>query len=483
MIARTTLGLVTLALCGCGNTAAEDAAPAATVEAGTPERDGSDWPQFLGPDRDGTTPEPLRHADWSAHPPKEAWSRPTGTGYAAPAVLGNRLIVFHRVGDEEITECVRADTGELVWKTAAPSDFSDPYGYNNGPRCAPLLTDGLCVTFGAEGRLRVSDLATGGLKWERPTGEEFDVPRAFFGVGATPVAEDGLLFVPVGGQPDAGLVAMDLRTGETFWEAVGLRTWNGAETDDRRQPAYNWTGDEMVVSYSSPVLATIHGKRHLLLLARQGLVSVDPKTGEENFHYWFRSTTHESVNAACPVVHEDTILLSAPYGVGSALLRVAEDGEAVEELWRVRRGGLEAHWGTPVYRDGHYYGFSGRNESGATLMCVDAQNGSVVWQTSGFEGDPSDLGRESDGWVDRRTGETIPFPFFGRGSLSLCGDRFVAIGERGTLAAFEASPEGYRETGRVAAPGLSYPSWPAPVYSRGRLFLRDEDTLLALDLK
>ena len=89
----------------------------------------------------------------------------------------------------------------------------------------------------------------------------------------------------------------------------------------------------MVVSYSSPVAVTIHGKRHILALMRHGLVSLDPTTGAENFHYWFRADVHESVNAARPVVVDDTIMISAAYKTGAARLKVAPDGKSVTELW------------------------------------------------------------------------------------------------------------------------------------------------------
>ena len=485
-----TLLLITLLLGGCGRPAAgqppsndaDVSEPRPATDVGPVNRLGTDWPQFLGPRRDGTTPEPLSRTNWNETPPDVAWSRPIGEGYAAPSVVGNRVVVFHRRRDEEVIECVRADTGQTLWESAAATDFRDPYGYNGGPRAAPLIVGDRVVTFGAGGRLRASDLAGGETLWERDTAAEFEIPPAFFGVGCAPVAEDGTLFVAVGGQPDAGLVAMDIATGQTRWTAVGRDTWDGVETGLRRSPNYEWTGDEMLVSYSSPILATIHDRRHLLLLGRQGLVSVDPTGGAVNFRYWFRSSTHESVNAATPVVVGDTILLSAPYGVGAVCLRVAEDGRSVSELWRRRRGGLETHWSTAVYYKAHYYGFSGRNEGGATLMCVDARTGETVWETDGFDGELADIERTPGGYRDVRSGQSIPFPFFGRGSLTLCGDVFVALGERGTLATVRPSSEGYREIARVAAPGISYSSWAAPVYSRGRLFLRDEDTLLALDV-
>ena len=148
--------------------------------------------------------------------------------------------------------------------------------------------------------------------------------------GCTPILEGDLLIVLVGGQPNSGVVAFRADTGDTVWQSVGKDTWDGIETDWPTEPKYRWTGDEMVVSYSSPIAATIHGKRQILCLMRQGLVSVDPADGHVNFKYWFCSRDYESVTAARPVVIDDKIFISAAYKVGSALLQVEPSGRRRE---------------------------------------------------------------------------------------------------------------------------------------------------------
>ncbi len=471
--------LLTLIAVGCGsNTSVGQTGP----EPPPADREGEDWPGFLGPDGTGVSREQGLLANWPPDGPPLVWSRKIGTGYSAPSVRGNRLVLHHRQGDEEVVECLRADTGEPVWKHAYASSFRDPYGYNNGPRCSPLLADELCFTFGAEGQLACLNLATGAVVWTRDTQTDFRVPEAFFGVGSTPILQGDKLIVLVGGQPDSGVVAFDARTGKTLWEAVGRQTWDGAETGWENDPRYEWTGDEMLASYSSPIAATFHGVRHVLCLMRQGLVSLDPQTGNVRFSYWFRSRTHESVNAARPVVVDDTILLSAAYRVGAARLQVQPDGSSVDELW-VNPTNLLTHWSTAVYHDGYYYGFSGRHENEGSLRCIDARNGDVAWETSGFTGSVEDLQRGTDGEiVDRRTGQSIPWPFYGRGSAILADGKFIVLGERGTLALVEADPFEWTEISRCAAPEIGYPAWAAPVLSRGRLYLRDEDSIVCLDL-
>ena len=274
-----------------------------------------------------------------------------------------------------------------------------------------------------------------------------------------------MLITLVGGQPDSGVVAFHAATGETVWTSVGKNTWNGIDTrSEWSSPTYTWTGDEQLVSYSSPIAATLHGKRHVLCLMRQGLVSLDPTSGKENFKYWFRPRVHESVNAARPVVIGNRVLLGAAYEAGSALLEVNPNGHEVKQLWRERRV-LQTHWSTPICVDGYIYGFSGRHENESALQCVNAETGKVVWKTKGFDGDINRLAQDPDtgNILDRDTGKVIPFPFFGRGSKIKVGSTFIILGERGTLALAKIDPTRYVELAHTSYKSIEYPSWAAPV--------------------
>jgi outer membrane protein assembly factor BamB len=444
---------------------------------------GDDWPAFLGPLGTGVTRDAGISDHWPPAGPPVLWSKRIGTGYSSPSIRGGKLVIHHRLRNSEIVECLHVETGEPIWKVDYASEFRDPYGYNNGPRCTPLLTENRCYTFGAEGRLQCVDLASGKKVWERDPAKDFYVPQHFFGVGCTPILEGDLLIVLVGGQPNSGVVAFRAATGETVWQSVGKETWDEVKTDWPTEPKYRWTGNEMVVSYSSPIAATIHGKRHVLCLMRQGLVSVDPRDGHVNFKYWFCSRDYESVSAARPVVIGDKIFLSAAYKVGSALLQVEPSGRAYKELWRDRQN-LLAHWSTPIPVGGFLYGFSGRHEQEGELRCIELATGTVVWKTRGYDGDVERLGLDAGTGqiLDRTSGKPIPFPFFGRGSLTLVGNRFLVLGERGTLALAEMSPKGYHELCRASFKDIEYPVWPSPVVVGKRLYLRDENTLLCVDL-
>ena len=437
----------------------------------------ADWPEFMGPNRDQVSAETGLAATLPAGGPPLLWEKAVGKGYSAPSVRGGTLVVHHRLAREEIVEACEAATGQTYWKYAYPSDYRDPFGYNNGPRCTPLLTAERCYTYGAEGVLLCLDLLTGKKVWQRNTATDFDVPEAFFGVGSSPILEDGLLIVQIGAQPNSGVVAFDAATGKTVWEAVGEKSWNGV-------PMTGWPGSRIVAwnrndprfekqaSYCTPVAATIHGQRHILVCTRQGLVSLDPKTGAVNFAFWFRARQDATVTAMTPVVQDDLILLSnCYYKTGSVCLRVKKGGKSVEEVWRGLQ--LEIHWTRPVLLDGFLYAFTGRNEPDARFRCVEMATGEVKWD-------------REEGWPNgghAKLGPDDKAPdVFGRGAAILADGKLIVLGEAGLLGLFKPNPEKIEELARWQVRKLSYPCWAAPVLSEKRLFLRDEDHLVCYDL-
>lgn len=444
----------------------------------TDDRPGHDWSSFLGPHGTGVSDETGLLDEWPEEGPAVLWQKRIGKGYSSPSVLGNRLVVHHRQRDRDLIECVQADDGTPLWSYDYDTTFSDPYGYNNGPRCSPLLTKTRCYTFGAQGRLVCLELETGKLVWEHDTATEWDVPGHFFGAGCTPILEGNLLIVLVGGQPDSGVVAFDAETGKTVWESVGQKTWDNVQTDQGGKP-YRWTGKEMIVSYSSPIVANIHGQKHLLCLLRQGLVSLNPEDGSLRFKYWFRARVHESVNAARPVVIDDYIFLSAAYETGAALLQVNPAGTDYEVVWRNKRG-MSTHWSTPIYRDGCIYGFSGRHEEEGMLQCVDLKTGELQWETNGYEGPLSQLRINGQGDIIDVNGK--PVTIFGRGSKIAVDGKYIMLGERGVLALARLNRDKFEQISRASYKQIRYPAWAAPVLSRGRLYLRSEDNLICLDI-
>jgi len=424
------------------------------------------WPRFLGPAGTGHSTETGLLSSWGEQGPPILWTKTIGTGYSAPSVVGGRLVVYHRIGDEEIVECLEAATGSPVWKHSTPTSYQDPYGYNNGPRCTPLLTTNRCYTFGAEGRLQCLDLGSGALIWERLTGKDWVIPEAFFGVGSTPLLESNLLIVMLGGQPNSGVVALEPGTGKTVWESVGDKSWTGV-------PMTGWPGERTVAwrqwdkqaSYASPVAATVHGARRIYCLMRQGLVSINPQNGVVDDSFWFRARVEESVNAANPVVVDNQVLITAAYyKVGAVLLAAQSNSFKLKPVWRDTV--LETHWSTPIYHDGHLFAFSGRNEPDARFRCVDFKTGKLLWD-------------RDESWPPHST----PTPkVYGRGSLIAADGKLIVLGEGGLLGLFRLNAERSEELARWQVPQLRHPCWVAPVLSNQRLFLRGEKQLICLNL-
>jgi hypothetical protein len=238
----------------------------------------------------------------------------------------------------------------------------------------------------------------------------------------------------------------------------------------------------MIVSYASPILAEIHGKKMLIALMRHGLVGLDATSGSEQFKYFFRAKVHESVNASRPVILGNKILIAAAYGLGGHLLEVAEDGKSLKLIWSNPE--FDTHWSTAIEHEGYLYGFCGRHENDAMLRCVDLKSGKTLWSTNGYSGPVTRFKLDAERRIiDTSTGKIAPFPYFGRGSLTFVDGNLIVLGERGTVAMVKPSVKEYEELCRFKAEGVEYPSWPAPVVSQGIMYLRGEENLVAYNLR
>ena len=385
-----------------------------------------DWPQFLGPARDGRyTGAPLA-ADWPDGGPRRLWSRPVGAGFAGPVVAGDRLILFHRVGGAEVVEALDAATGGVLWRYDYPTTYRDDFGFDEGPRSVPVVHGGRVYTFGAQGRLHAVDVETGAGVWQVDTHARYGVRKGFFGAAGSPLVEDGRVIANVGGRR-GGIVAFDAATGGELWTATTHEA-----------------------SYSSPAAGAFGGRRTALVFTRNGLVGLDPASGEVRFERRWRSRLGASVNAATPLVLGDRVFISASYGAGAALLRV--EGGTLAEEWS-GDDSMTNHYATAVERGGVLYGYHGRQEYSPSLRAVDARSGAVRWSE------------------DR----------FGAGTVTLAGDLLVILRESGELVLAEATPDAFRPLARAAIlPGVvrAYPALAA-----GRLYARNADTLVAVDLR
>jgi outer membrane protein assembly factor BamB len=395
----------------------------------------SDWTSFLGPTHNAVSPETKLSRKL---PPPQIWEFAKGTGYASPAIAGDRLVFPHRVGNEEIIECLHAETGTRRWRFQYPTAFEDRYGYNNGPRSSPVIDGQRVYTLGAEGKLHCLDLASGKLIWKHDLNAEYKVRQDFFGTASTPLVEAQLLIVNVGAPGGPTVAAFEKTTGREVWRA----------------------GKEWGPSYASPVPAVVHGKRRVFVFAggessppTGGLMSIDPATGRVDFSFPWRSRSFESVNAACPVVFGDKVFISASYRTGGALVEVRPDFTH-RVVWTTQEFAL--HFNTPIYRDGYLYGFDGRNEPDASLACVDASNGKIVW-------------REIPEWPEKIEAREQLMGTY-RGSLLAVDGSFLCLGELGHLLWMDLTPKGYKEISRAWL-FAARESWAVPVLSRGLLYV------------
>src|SRR3989441_1367239 len=171
-----------------------------------------DWPQFLGPQRNGVYTGPPLAASWPAGGPKKVWQKTIGTGFAGPVVAGDRLILFHRVNDEEVVDALDARTGAPRWHDAYKTSYRDDFGFDEGPRAVPVVAQNRVYTFGAEGQLRALDLATGKELWAVDTMRRFPVGKGGFGGARSPPVDDGRVTAHRRGGNTRGRLAFQSRT-------------------------------------------------------------------------------------------------------------------------------------------------------------------------------------------------------------------------------------------------------------------------------
>jgi outer membrane protein assembly factor BamB len=387
----------------------------------------ADWPQFLGPTRNGVSTETGLATTWPKEGPPQVWEKKVGAGWSGPIVSAGRVILFHRLENREVVESLDAATGKPQWKFDYATGYVDKFGFDDGPRATPLVGNGRVYTLGAEGHLLCLDLEKGTKVWERALLTDYQVPESFFGVGSSPLLDGDRLLVNVGGK-EAGVVAFDAATGKEAWKATSQEA-----------------------SYSSPAAATINGARHVVFLTREGILSVDPANGKVRFSKRWRSKNKNSVNAATPLVIDDLLFISASYDTGAIVHRVGKDG--IEEVWN-KDDVLSNQYNTSVPSKGYLYGIDGRADIGvARLRCVELKTGKVLWTKTPF----------------------------GCATLVLTDGLLIALTEKGELVLIEATPDAYREKSRAAV--LTKPCRSAPALANGRLYARDGARLVCWNLK
>lgn len=397
------------------------------------------WPQWRGPTRDGRAPASPLRTDWEANPPTKLWQVACGGGYGSCAVVDGKLYVQDRRGDHERVLCLDAATGQTLWDHAYPSERAGrDASYAIGPRATPTIANGRLFSVGGAGRFLCLELSTapGGkptLAWEHDLLAEFDASISQWGVACSPLVEGDLVVVQPGG--DKGSVV----------------------AFDRLSGAVRWTAGDNPPSYSSPVAATIGGKRMIFALTGNALLAIRAEDGGITGSYPWK--TVPDVNAATPVVVDEYVFISSAYGMGCALLYAepsADGAKLVEVYARRKPPGMENQHQACVFKDRHLFGFSGTRS--AELRCLEF-----------------DTGRFVEGWTDDRE--------FGMGSVILAGQHLVIQTEGGDLCLVKADPKEFELLGKVRRVLSGRNNWASPTLVDGRIYLRDEQKVVCYDVR
>lgn len=401
----------------------------------------ADWPQYRGPNLDGTTPEPIQ-AKWPKAGPKVLWKVPAPNGFSSITVSGGRA--FTQVGrmeggaEQEVCVALDANTGKELW--AAPLGIGS-YGHDggnsgargndggDGPRSTPTVDGGRVYVMNSNLQLFCLEAASGKQVWKKDLVREHGAKNIKWKNAASPLIDGNLVFVAGGGAGQA-LLGIDKATGKVIWK-----------------------GQSDTMTHSTPVVATIQGQRQVIFFTESGLVSVNPASGQPLWRYQFPFSVSTAIT---PVVAGDIVYCAAGYGVGSAAVQIGRTGGrfSVNELWRQRGNQPVAnHWSTPVFKDGHLYGmFQFKEYASGPLKCVHLASGKVMWEKEGF----------------------------GPGNVILTGENIVALSDDGHLVVVEATPGAYKETSRAKV--LSGKCWSTPTLSNGRIYARSTKEAVCLEV-
>jgi len=393
------------------------------------QRPSAGWPAIFGPTGNSIAPETDLVLDWSSAGPCEQWRKEIGTGYSAPVALGDRLIVFHRLGDAEIVECLDPESGDSSWQFRHPTDYRCRVAYSDGPYSTPVLADGRVYAIGAEGVLLCLNLHDGSLIWRRPLHDDYPVEPGFYPPAASPIVEGDRLILNLGSrEAQAGVIAIDRLTGATLWTATGY----GA-------------------SCATPRAATIHGRRYVFVWTAEALVALDPSDGDVCWEAAFSARNPQTIHGTSPVVWNDLVFVSG-FQVGALCMRVLPNGRGVEQ-YRLESKMMDSQYNNLVVLDGFVYGFP---TVGQGLRCIELATGRVAWT-----------------WRSRLRNAS---------SIAVV-NTLLLFDERGRLATVDVTPRGAVPRSATTDSRMAGRCFTGPVLHRGLLYLRADTVLACLDLR
>ena len=401
---------------------AAEAAPKPAASAASGASAGSNsWTDFRGPRRDGHYQGAISTA-WPSDGLRPIWKQPIGVGYASFVEANGRLFTIEQRRDREVVASYDAATGRELWTHDWRASYRDSTG--DGPRATPTWHEGRIYALGAQGDLHVLDARTGTLIWQKNILEDNGARNLSWGMAASPLIVDDKVIVLPGGPGGKSVVAYHKDTGARVWSVL----------DDRQ-------------AYTAPMVATLAGKRQLIVVSAQRAMGL---TIEDGRLLWERDwVTDYGVNASQPIVIGDNrLFLSAGYGHGAAVIELTPAGDAftMRTIWSNNR--MKNKFTSSVLHEGYIYGLDE-----AILACMDAATGELKWKG----------GR------------------YGYGQLVLASGHLIVATEDGDLALVKASPDAHQEVARFKA--IEGKTWNHPAIADGRLFVRNADEMAAFDLR
>ncbi len=394
----------------------------------------SDWPQWRGPNRDGISTETGLLTEWK-EPPALLWKKSgLGRGYASIAVVGDVLYTAGKVKEESLAYALNEADGSVKW--------SVPLGKagDENPRATPTV-DGERVYFlGAEGALVCLESATGKTVWSKEFGADFGGKMMSGWKFCESPLIDGDRLVCTPGGKEATVVCLNKLTGEVIWKSalpdVGKSGRDGA-------------------GYSSIVISNGAGVKQYVQLLGRGCIGIAADDGR--FLWAYNRVANPTANIPTPIVDGDYVFCSSGYGTGAGLVKLSKEGSGVkaEEQYFLPGKTLQNHHGGMIKIGEYVYLGHGNNQG--FPVCVRMQTGEIVWRK------------------DRGPGSGSAAIVYAEGKLYF---RY----QNGVVALIDAKPEGYEEHGTFEIPDAENDSWPHPVICHGKLFIREQDTLLVYDI-
>ncbi|MCI0360513.1 MAG: PQQ-like beta-propeller repeat protein [Planctomycetaceae bacterium] len=390
----------------------------------------TDWPQFLGPARNGISSEKGLIDTLPASGPKEVWRVKGGVGMSGLVVTGDRALTLVQRDGQQWLIALDRTTGKTIWQSPLASEYTNQMG--DGPRATPTIAGDQAFAFTGEGILAAVSLEGGKPLWSHNVVEELKGKPADYGMASSPLVVGDSVIV-VAGAPRATLAAYSAKTGKLAWTA----------------------GDDPA-GYSSPALLTLSGTPQVVAYTGASAIGVDPKSG--TLHWRYPYETDFNCNIATPLAVGGNVFISSGENHGCVLLSLAKQGDqfTVQEVWKSlgSQSVLRNEWQTSILLDGHLYGFDNVGSAGPVthLACVNAATGKRVWQKLRF----------------------------GKGNLIAADGKLWISTMNGELVLVRATPKEYEELGRATVIGSTRQ---APALSDGRLFLRDDAEIVCLDVR